>query len=132
MTWAFTAASTIALSTLYGYQSLSATKHFHNYGYYAYSNQTWNFGGDLIFNGFAGGVYWTFPNLWNVGVSGFVTPSTWNDRFTRGGPVARSPRHVERGRQWWKRQPEAGLVHADCGPRTARTADCGPTATPNC
>jgi hypothetical protein len=80
-----------ALSTLYGYQALNAGKHFRDYGYYGYTNHTWNFGGDLIFDGYAGGAYWTFLNLWNVGVSGYVVPSDWSDRFTRGGPVAKVP-----------------------------------------
>jgi len=80
-----------ALSTLYGYQSLKADKHFRNYGAYAYTNQTWNFGGDEIYSGLAGGAYATFLNLWNVGVQGGFNPSYASDRFTRGGPLAKVP-----------------------------------------
>jgi hypothetical protein len=80
-----------ALSTLYGYQSLTADKRFRNYGWYAYANQTWNFGNDIIYNGYALGAYATWLNLWNAGFQGGINPSTDNDRFTRGGPIARNP-----------------------------------------
>jgi len=80
-----------ALSTLYGYQSLTATKRFRNYGYYGYANQTWNFGGDLFYNGISAGAYWTFLNLWNFGLQGGINPSAVSDRFTRGGPLAKVP-----------------------------------------
>src|SRR5688572_8419847 len=80
-----------ALSTLYGYQSLTAGTRFRNYGYYAYSNQTWNFGNDIIYNGHNVGAYWTFLNLWNFGFQGGFNPAVKNDRFTRGGPLAESP-----------------------------------------
>jgi len=80
-----------AVSTFFGYQSFQANKRFRDYGAYAYSNQTWNFGGDQILNGFAGGAYATFLNLWNVGLQGGVNPSYTSDRFTRGGPLAKVP-----------------------------------------
>ena len=80
-----------ALSTLYGYQSLTADKHFRSYGAYAYTNNTWNFGGDQIYNGIAGGAYATFLNLWNGGFGLGYNPSYLSDRFTRGGPVAKVP-----------------------------------------
>src|SRR5687768_7543134 len=80
-----------ALSTLYGYQSLTADKRFRNYGYYAYANQTWNFGNDLIYNGIAAGAYVTWLNLWNAGFQGGINPAVQSDRFTRGGPLAKSP-----------------------------------------
>jgi len=80
-----------ALSTLYGYQTFQADKHFRNYGAYAYANQTWNFGGDLFYNGFDVGAYAQLLNLWNIGGQAGFNPSTMNDRFTRGGPLAKSP-----------------------------------------
>jgi hypothetical protein len=80
-----------ALSTLYGYQSLTADKHFRNYGAYAYSNNTWNFGGEQIYDGYNAGAYATFLNLWNVGFQGGFNPSYTSDRFTRGGPLAKVP-----------------------------------------
>ncbi|MDP9177968.1 MAG: carbohydrate binding family 9 domain-containing protein [Gemmatimonadota bacterium] len=80
-----------ALSTLYGYQSLTASKRFRNYGYYGYTNHTWNFGGNQIFNALNGGAYVTFLNLWNFGFQGGISPSVESDRFTRGGPLAQMP-----------------------------------------
>lgn len=80
-----------ALSTFFGYQSFQANKRFRDYGAYAFSNQTWNFGGDQILNGFQAGAYATFLNLWNVGFQSGVNPSHTSDRFTRGGPRAKVP-----------------------------------------
>ena len=80
-----------ALSTLYGYQTFQADKHFRSYGAYAYANQTWNFGGDIFYNGYDVGAYAQLLNLWNIGGQAGFNPSTMNDRFTRGGPLAKSP-----------------------------------------
>jgi hypothetical protein len=80
-----------ALSTFFGYQSFQANKRFRDYGAYTFTNQTWNFGGDQIFNGFQAGAYATFLNLWNAGFQGGVNPAATSDRFTRGGPLAKVP-----------------------------------------
>lgn len=80
-----------ALSFLYGYQTFEADKHFRNYGYYGYTNNTWNFGGDPTYSGYSGGAYATFLNTWNVGVQAGINPSYVSDRFTRGGPIAKVP-----------------------------------------
>ena len=81
-----------AFSTLYGYQSLTANKRYRSYGWYAYANQTWNFGNDIIYNGYALGGYATWLNLWNAGFQGGITlRRSQDDRFTRGGPIAEGP-----------------------------------------
>jgi hypothetical protein len=80
-----------ALSTLYGYQSFKANKHFRQYGYYAFNNETWNFGGTHVFDGTSIGAYATFLNLWNVGFQGGFSREDFSDRFTRGGPLALTP-----------------------------------------
>jgi Domain of unknown function (DUF5916)/Carbohydrate family 9 binding domain-like len=80
-----------AASTLVGYQDYTAGKLFRNFTLYGYTNETWNFGGNLIYNGFAGGGNATFSNLWNAGYTFGVSPSVYSDRFTRGGPLSKAP-----------------------------------------
>jgi hypothetical protein len=80
-----------ALSTLYGYQDFQAGKYFRQYGYYAYNNETWNFGGDHIYDGSSIGAYATFLNTWNGGFSAGFNRKALSDRFTRGGPLAAVP-----------------------------------------
>jgi hypothetical protein len=80
-----------AVSTDYGYQDFTAGKHFRNFGAYGYSNHTWNFGGNSIFQSVAGGAYATFLNFYNIGGGLGYNPTYLNDRFTRGGPLASQP-----------------------------------------
>ena len=80
-----------AVSTFLGYQDFQAGKHFRSFGYYGYTNHTWNFGGTSIYQGLAGGAFATFTNLWNAGIGAGVSPAFLSDRFTRGGPLAKVP-----------------------------------------
>ncbi|HEY3114661.1 MAG TPA: DUF5916 domain-containing protein [Gemmatimonadaceae bacterium] len=80
-----------AVSTDIGYQDYKAGKHFRSFGAYGYSNHTWNFGGNSIFQWIAGGGYATFNNLWTAGFNVAMNPSYFSDRFTRGGPLALVP-----------------------------------------
>ena len=80
-----------AFSTLYGYQTFQAGKHFRNYGAYAFNNETWNFGGDHTFDATSIGAYATWLNTWNAGFQGGFNRQVLSDRFTRGGPLAIVP-----------------------------------------
>lgn len=80
-----------AFSTDIGYSNYQAGKIFRNFGAYGYSNHTWNFGGNSIFQAVAAGGYATFANLWSAGFDAGVNPSYLSDRFTRGGPLALVP-----------------------------------------
>ncbi|HEY8166285.1 MAG TPA: DUF5916 domain-containing protein [Gemmatimonadaceae bacterium] len=80
-----------ALSTLYGYQTFKADKHFRNWGAYLYENDTWNFGGDHLYAGYSVSAFATLLNLWNGFFNAGYTPAYVSDRFTRGGPVAGAP-----------------------------------------
>jgi hypothetical protein len=64
---------------------------FRNRGYFAFGIQGWNFGGDPILSLVGAGANATLTNLWSVGVEGQVRPSVYDDRLTRGGPLARVP-----------------------------------------
>ena len=80
-----------AVSSLIGYQSFRAGRLFQQYAGYLYENSTWNFGGDAIYHGIAGGGNGTFRNFWSGGLGFTFSPRHFDDRFTRGGPVARVP-----------------------------------------
>lgn len=80
-----------AVSTNIGYQDFTAGKHFRNFGAYAYSNHTWNFGGNSIFQSIAGGAFGTFNNQSSFSFGAGYNPRYLNDRFTRGGPLSAQP-----------------------------------------
>ena len=80
-----------AVSTDLGYQNFTAGKRFRSFGAYGYSNHTWNFGGNSIFQSIAGGMYGTFTNFYRAEMGGGYNPRYLNDRFTRGGPLAAQP-----------------------------------------
>jgi hypothetical protein len=80
-----------ALSEDVGFQSFKAGRIFQNIGYGLFTNEAWNQGGMLIFNG--GGFYsdLTLTNFWQLHMSGSTSASALSDRLTRGGALARTP-----------------------------------------
>jgi hypothetical protein len=80
-----------ALSTLIGRQSFTAGRWFQNYSAVVYANQTWNYGGTLIYDALGWSTYALFKNFWSLNLGGNFAGSTLDDRLTRGGPLARSP-----------------------------------------
>ena len=61
------------------------------YQIYGFTIQSWNGGGQLFDSFFALHGQTQFRNLWGFNLRGFLQPETFDDRLTRGGPVARSP-----------------------------------------
>lgn len=53
---------------------------------------TWNFNRELQADGVSGNAFFTFLNYWNVGGGGNFRRRALDDRLTRGGPSASSPR----------------------------------------
>ena len=80
-----------AVSTDIGYQDYNAGKRFRDFGAYAYSNHTWNFDGNSIFQFVGGGAYADLTNFWSIGTNLGFNPRYLSDRFTRGGPLAQIP-----------------------------------------
>jgi len=80
-----------AVSTDVAYQDFNAGKHFRNFGYYGFSNHTWNFGGNSIFQAVAAGAFATFADFRSAGFNIYYGPRSLSDRFTRGGPLALNP-----------------------------------------
>jgi hypothetical protein len=51
----------------------------------------WNYGGDLIGASAGLSAQVQLPNFWSLNARGTVNPAKWNQRLTRGGPLARDP-----------------------------------------
>jgi hypothetical protein len=56
-----------------------------------FNNFTWNYDGDIVFNNYAAFLETTLSNFSHVYVRTDVSGRTYDDRLTRGGPVARIP-----------------------------------------
>ena len=57
-----------------------------------FTNQTWNYDHDIVFNNYASFFQGTLPNFSFVFLRADYSGPTIDDRLTRGGPVARIPR----------------------------------------
>jgi len=64
---------------------------FRNRSAYLFGGHEQNFGGDVLMNLVGGGANATFTSLWSGGVEGWFQPESYDDRLTRGGPLARRP-----------------------------------------
>lgn len=80
-----------ALTTLLGRDFPARSGIFRRRSIYGYTYHAWNFGGDAILHGGAIGTNATFSNFWNLGGTFTYRPDVYDDRLTRGGPVARNP-----------------------------------------
>lgn len=80
-----------ALSSIVGYQSFSASRLLRAFSDVLYANHVWNYGGNLIYDGYATSFSGTFTNFWYGNAAFTVVPSALDDRATRGGPLLRAP-----------------------------------------
>jgi hypothetical protein len=64
---------------------------FRTASYALLSLHNWNHGGDRFTHDYAAGVTGTFQNFWGGGVTVIHQRESYDDRLTRGGPLARSP-----------------------------------------
>jgi hypothetical protein len=56
---------------------------------------TWNFARELQSDVIGAQTRFTFLNYWNAGAATFVNRHAPDDRLTRGGPMAMSPRGID-------------------------------------
>jgi hypothetical protein len=63
---------------------------FREFNTYPFTYHAWNYGGNLITNGYAAGFYGLFSNYWSVESQARYEAACFNDQLTRGGPIARS------------------------------------------
>ncbi len=80
-----------ALVTDIGFQNFTAGKRFRSFGGNASSEHAWNFGGNSIRQAVSASVSGVFNNLASAGFGGGYSWPYFNDRFTRGGPLALQP-----------------------------------------
>jgi hypothetical protein len=80
-----------ALSTDVIYRENRAGRHFRSYSFYGFSNHTWNYGGNSIFQSAYVGGDAQLSNFWSFGGRIGGGPSYRNDRLTRGGPIGAVP-----------------------------------------
>lgn len=86
-----TSADRRALSSLVGYQETKPGKILRNYNISAFTNQTWNRDGDIVFNNYAASAFAQFANFSFINLRSDYSAAGFDDRLTRGGPVTRQP-----------------------------------------
>jgi hypothetical protein len=79
------------VGVFFGRRVIQQRRNLHGYYLSAYNLHGWNFGGDYIQSSFGvdGGA--SFSNLWSLGFGVGFQPERYDDRLTRGGPLARVP-----------------------------------------
>lgn len=76
-----------AFSTYVQYDERKPDETFRNYGFYAFTNHAWNYGGNNVFAAYSAGGFGTFKNFWNIYGQLALFANALNDRLTRGGPL---------------------------------------------
>ena len=85
------AADSRGLSTLALYKDNTPHKIMRSWDAFAFSNWSWNYGGDRTYQEYAGEAEGTFSNYWSGYLRGEWYPGSIDDRLTRGGPLSRVP-----------------------------------------
>jgi hypothetical protein len=78
-----------AFSTIAIYRENQPGRLFREYDLMAFTNHSWNFDGDPTFAQFAVAGEGVFPGYWWASARLELRPRYYDDRITRGGPVAR-------------------------------------------
>jgi len=84
-------ASSRGISTDLEYHERQPGKVFRNYVIFPFTNHQWNFDGDLIFGSYGLILGAQLKNFWDWQLRGDYAPPVYDDRLTRGGPLARQP-----------------------------------------
>jgi uncharacterized protein DUF5916 len=85
-------ASQRGISTALEYHERQPGRVFRNYGIFPFTNHQWNFDGDLLYGSYGLILSAQLKNFWDFELRGDYTPPVYDDRLTRGGPLARQPR----------------------------------------
>ncbi|HEX6434060.1 MAG TPA: DUF5916 domain-containing protein, partial [Gemmatimonadales bacterium] len=85
-------ASQRGISTALEYNEREPGRVFRRWGLFPFTNHQWNFDGDLVYGSFGLIFSGQFHNFWDFQLRGDHTPPAYDDRLTRGGPLARRPR----------------------------------------
>ncbi len=79
------------ISELVLYQENTPGRFLRSYSLMPYANHIFNYGGDIIYNGYAMSCSGQLANYWGFNVSGTNGQRSYEDRLTRGGPQGRLP-----------------------------------------
>jgi Domain of unknown function (DUF5916) len=88
-------ASQRGISTALQYRERQPGRVFRNYGIFPFTNHQWNFDGDLVYGSYGLIFSAQLKNFWDFQLRGDYTPPVYDDRLTRGGPLARQPRFAD-------------------------------------
>jgi hypothetical protein len=80
------------VSTFLQYRENTPSARFRSYGVGAYTNHSYNFAGDNMFDSYNMFAHVQRPNFWLVETGGGFQPRYFNDRLLRGGPLSRTNR----------------------------------------
>ena len=78
-----------SIAPLIGYQENSPSKYLRNWSQFLFWNPSWNFDGDITFNGVGSLTFAELPNFWNLNMRLDYRPSVYDQTLTRGGPLAK-------------------------------------------
>jgi Domain of unknown function (DUF5916)/Carbohydrate family 9 binding domain-like len=79
------------IAPLISYNENRPNKYLRNWSQFLFWNPTWNFDGDMTFNGVGEITTAELPNFWDLFARFDWRPPVLDDFLTRGGPVAASP-----------------------------------------
>ena len=84
-------ASQRGISTALEYNERQPGRVFRRWGLFPFTNHQWNFDGDLVFGSYGLIFSGQLRNFWDFQLRGDYTGAAYDDRLTRGGPLARQP-----------------------------------------
>jgi hypothetical protein len=79
------------ISTLVLYKEDQPSRLFRNWNVFAFTNHAFNYAGDLTYQGYEAQTNATFANYWAADFRASSFPKAYDDRLTRGGPLAAIP-----------------------------------------
>ena len=85
------AADSRGISSLLMYTENTPSKVYRYLTLFTFSNLSWNYDGDLTYAGHAVHAEGQLPNYWSGYVRSNWYPGSYDDRLTRGGPLAKYP-----------------------------------------
>jgi hypothetical protein len=85
------AADVRGFSWLALYKQSKPGKLFHNWDSFVFTNHSFNYAGDLTYQGYEADAEGTFRNYWYGDTRVSWYPGGYDDRLTRGGPMSRVP-----------------------------------------
>jgi hypothetical protein len=79
-----------SVTPLIYYDETRPGKYLRNWSQFLFWNPTWNFDGDMTYNGVGTLTFAEFPNFWGLFLRFDWRPPVFDDGLTRGGPMARA------------------------------------------